>query len=182
MSSCVLGGSDDAIVWMEMSLQIGDRFVRITGNEYHHVIGLVRESSTKSIDSVGDSFQRLPIDHGHTFTVIRQQSSCPNVNTDGEEALVDDAIHLSDGVSDLLVGSEKGSEDHASILLPCLIGSHDSAIDKEFAIVFGVEVMGGHSSISHDGIFTETVLDVDSVVDNGKTGTSVVADSNGGGG
>ena len=182
MSSCVLGGSDDAIVWMEMSLQIGDRFVRITGNEYHHVIGLVRESSTKSIDSVGDSFQRLPIDHGHTFTVIRQQSSCPNVNTDGEEALVDDAIHLSDGVSDLLVGSEKGSEDHASILLPCLIGSHDSAIDEESAIVLIVHKAWSQSSIPHDGIFTETVLDVDSVVDNGKTGTSVVADSNGGGG
>ena len=95
---------------------------------------------------------------------------------------MNDAVHLSDGVSDLLVGSEKGSEDHASILLPCLVRCHDPAIDKEFAIVFGVEVMGGHSSISHDGIFTETVLDVDSVVDNGKTGTSVVADSNGGGG
>ena len=162
-----------------MPLQIGDCLVRITGNEHHHVLRLLRESSTKSIDSVGNSFQRLVIDHGHTLTVIRQQPSCPNVNADGEEALVDDAIHLSDGVSDLLVGSEKGSEDHASILLPCLIGSHDSAIDKEFAIVFGVEVMGGHSSISHDGIFTETVLDVDSVVDDGKAGTSVVTDSHG---
>ena len=164
---------------MEMSLQIGDRFVRITGNEHHHVLRLLRESSTKSIDSVGNSFQRFPVDHGHTLTVIRQQSSCPNVNTDGEEALVDDAIHLSDGVSDLLVGSEKGSENHASILLPCLVRRHDPAIDEEFAIVFGVEVMGGHSSISHDGIFTETVLDVDSVVDDGEAGTSVVTDSHG---
>ena len=101
------------------------------------------------------------------------------MNADGEEALVDDAIHLSDGVSDLLVGSEKGSEDHASILLPCLVGSHDPAIDKEFAIVFGVEVMGGHSSISHDGIFTETGLDVDSVVDEGEANTRVVTESHG---
>ena len=126
-----------------MSLQIGDCLVRITGNEHHHVLRLLRESSTKSIDSVGNSFQRFVIDHGHTLTVIRQQPSCPNVNADGEEALVDDAIHLSDGVSDLLVGSEKGSEDHASILLPCLVRSHDPAIDKEFAIVFGVEVNRG---------------------------------------
>ena len=167
---------------MEMSLQIGDRFVRITGNEYHHVIGLVRESSTKSIDSVGDSFQRLPIDHGHTFTVIRQQSSCPNVNTDGEEALVDDAIHLSDGVSDLLVGSEKGSEDHASILLPCLVGSHDSTLDEESAIVLVVDEVGSESNVLHDGILVETVLDIDSVIGDGEAGASVVADSHRGGG
>ena len=75
---------------------------------------------------MGNRFQRLPIDHGSAFTVIRQQSSCPNVNADGEEALVDDAVPLSDGVSHLLAGSEKSSEDHASILLPCLVGSHDS--------------------------------------------------------
>ena len=162
-----------------MSLQIGDCLVRITGNEHHHVLRILRESFSQSIDSMGNGFQRLVIDHGSAFTVIRQQPSCPNVNADGEETLMDDAVHLSDGVSYLLVGSEKGSEDHASILLPCFVGSHDPAIDKESAIVFGVEVMGGHSSISHDGIFTETVLDVDSVVDNGKTGTSVVADSNG---
>ena len=167
---------------MEMSLQIGDRLVRITRNEHHHVLGLLRESSTKSIDSVGNSFQRLVIDHGHTLTVIRQQPSCPNVNTDGEEALVDDAIHLSDGVSHLLVGSEKGSEDHASILLPCFVRSHDPAIDKESAIVFGVNEAWSQSSIPHDGIFTETVLDVDSVVDDGKAGTSVVTDSHGCGG
>ena len=179
MSSCILGGSDDAIVWMEMSLQIGDRLVRITRNEHHHVLRLLRESSTKSIDSNGDGFQRLVIDHGHTLTVIRQQPSCPNVNADGEEALMDDAVYLSDGVSHLLVGSEKGSENHASILLPCLVGSHDPAIDEEFAIVFVVYKARSKSSISHDGIFTETVLDVDSVVDDGKAGTSVVTDSHG---
>ena len=104
------------------------------------------------------------------------------MNADGEEALVDDAIHLSDSVLYLLVGSEKGSEDHASILLPCLVCRHDSALDEESAIVFVEYKARGKSSISHDGIFIETVLDVDSVVDNGKTGTSVVADSNGGGG
>ena len=167
---------------MEMSLQVDNRPVRIAGNEHHHVLGILCESFSQSIDSVGNSFQHFPVDHGHTFTVIRQQSSCPNVNTDGEEALMDDAVYLSDGVSHLLVGSEKGSENHASILLPCFVGSHDSALDEEFAIVFGVEVMGGHSSISHDGIFTETVLDVDSVVDDGKAGTSVVTDSHGSGG
>ena len=128
---------------MEMLLQIGDRPVRITGDEHHHVLGLVRESFAKSINSTGNGFQRLVIDHGSAFTVIRQQSSCPNVNADGEEALVDDAVHLSDGVSHLLVGSEKGSEDHASILLPCLVGSHDSALDEEPAIVLVVEVIGG---------------------------------------
>ena len=95
---------------------------------------------------------------------------------------MDDAIHLSDGVSDLLVGSEKGSEDHASILLPCLIGSHDSALDEESAIVLIVHKAWSQSSIPHDGIFTETVLDVDSVVDNGEANTSVVTDSHGGGG
>ena len=167
---------------MEMSLQIGDRFVRITGNEYHHVIGLVRESSTKSIDSVGNGFQRLVIHHGSAFTVIRQQSSCPNMNTDGEEALMDDAVHLSDGVPDLLVGSEKGSEDHASILLPCLVRCHDPVLDEEFAIVFVEYKARGKSSISHDGIFIETVFDVDGVVDDGKAGTSVVTDSHGSGG
>ena len=164
---------------MEMSLQIGDCLVRITGNEHHHVLRLLRESSTKSIDSNGDGFQRLVIDHGHTLTVIRQQPSCPNVNADGEEALMDDAVYLSDGVSHLLVGSEKGSENHASILLPCLVGSHDPAIDEEFAIVLVVDVMGGHSSISHDRILVEAVFDVDSVVDNGEAGTSVVTDSHG---
>ena len=128
---------------------------------------------------MGNGFQRLVIHHGSTFTVIRQQSSCPNVNADGEEALVDDAVPLSDGVSHLLAGSEKGSEDHASILLPCFVGSHDSALDEEFAIVFGVEVMGGHSSIPHDGILVETVLDVDSVVDDGEANTSVVTESHG---
>ena len=101
------------------------------------------------------------------------------MNADGEEALVDDAIHLPNGVSHLLAGSEKGSEDHASILLPCLVRCHDPALDEESAIVFGVEVMGGHSSISHDGIFTETVLDVDSVVDDGEANTSVVTESHG---
>ena len=164
---------------MEMLLQIGDRPVRITGDEHHHVLGLVRESFAKSINSTGNGFQRLVIDHGSAFTVIRQQSSCPNVNADGEEALVDDAIHLPNGVSHLLAGSEKGSEDHASILLPCLVCRHDSALDEESAIVFGVEVMGGHSSIPHDGILTETVLDVDSVICDGEAGASVVADSHG---
>ena len=164
---------------MEMLLQIGDRPVRITGDEHHHVLGLVRESSTKSIDSMGNGFQRIVIDHGSAFTVIRQQPSCANVNTDGEEALMDDAVYLSDGVSHLLVGSEKGSENHASILLPCFVRCHDPAIDKESAIVFGVNEAWSQSSIPHDGIFTETVLDVDSVVDNGKAGTSVVTDSHG---
>ena len=164
---------------MEMSLQVDNRPVRIAGNEHHHVLGILCESFSQSIDSVGNSFQHFPVDHGHTLTVIRQQSSCPNVNADGEEALVDDAIHLSDGVLYLLVGSEKGSEDHASILLPCLVRCHDPAIDKEFAIVFVVDVMRGHSSISHDGIFTETVLDVDSVVDDGEANTSVVTESHG---
>ena len=101
------------------------------------------------------------------------------MNTDGEEALVDDAVHLSDGVSHLLVGSEKGSENHASILLPCFVRCHDPAIDKESAIVFVVDVMGGHSSISHDRILVEAVFDVDSVVDNGEAGTSVVTESHG---
>ena len=162
-----------------MFLQIGDRLVRITGNEHHHVPGLLCKSLAKSIDSVGNSFQHFPVDHGHTLTVIRQQSSCPNVNADGEEALVDDAIHLSDSVLYLLVGSEKGSEDHASILLPCLVRCHDPAIDKEFAIVFGVNEAWSQSSIPHDGIFTETVLDVDSVVDDGEANTSVVTESHG---
>ena len=162
-----------------MSLQVGNGLVRITGNEHHHVLGILCESFSQSIDSIGDGFQRLPIDHGSAFTVIRQQSSCPNVNTDGEETLVNDAVHLSDGVSDLLVGSEKGSEDHASILLPCFVGSHDSALDEEYASVFGVEVMGGHSSISHDGILTETLLDIDGVIDDGEARASVVAESHG---
>ena len=165
-----------------MSLQVDNRPVRIAGNEHHHVLGVVCESFSQSIDSVGNSFQHFPVDHGHTLTVIRQQSSCPNVNADGEEALMDDAVHLSDSVLYLLVGSEKGSENHASILLPCFIRSHDPVLDEEFAIVFVEYKARGKSSISHDGIFIETVLDVDSVVDNGKTGTSVVADSNGGGG
>ena len=143
MSSCVLGGRDDPIVWMEVSLQIGDRPVRITRDEHDHVLGLVRESFSQSLDSIGNRFQRPPVDHGDGLAVIRQQSSCPNVNADGEEALVDDAVPLSDGVSHLLVGSEKGSEDHASILLPCLVGSHDSTLDEESAIVFVVEVMRG---------------------------------------
>ena len=164
---------------MEMPLQISDCLVRIARNEHHHVLWLICESFAKSIDSIWNSFQRPPIDHGSAFTVIRQQSSCPNVNTDGEEALVDDAVHLSDGVSHLLVGSEKGSENHASILLPCLVGSHDSALDEEFAIVLVVDVMGGHSSISHDRILVEAVFDVDSVVDNGEAGTSVVTESHG---
>ena len=167
---------------MEVSLQVGDRPVRITGNEHHHVLRLVRESSTKSIDSIGDGFQRLVIDHGSAFTVICQQSSCPNVNADGEEALVDDVIHLSDGISHLFVGSEKGSEDHASILLPCLVGSHDSALDEASAIVFVVDEAWSQSSISHDGVFTETVFDVDGVVDDGEARASVIADSHGGGG
>ena len=162
-----------------MSLQVGNRPVRVTGDKHHHVLGILCEPFSQSIDSIGNGFQRLVIDHGSAFTVIRQQSSCPNVNTDGEEALVDDAVHLSDGVSHLLVGSEKGSENHASILLPCLVGSHDPAIDKEFAIVLVVDVMGGHSSISHDRILVEAVFDVDSVVDNGEAGTSVVTESHG---
>ena len=128
---------------------------------------------------MGNRFQRFVIDHGSAFTIIRQQPPCPNVNADGEEALMDDAIHLSDGVSHLLVGSEKGSEDHASILLPCLVGSHDSTLDEESAIVFVVDEVGIESSIPHDGILVETVLDVDGVVDNGKARTSVVADSHG---
>ena len=126
-----------------MSLQIGDCLVRITGNEHHHVLRILRESSTKSIDSMGNGFQRLVIDHGSAFTVIRQQPSCPNVNADGEEALMDDAVYLSNGVSHLLVGSEKGSENHASILLPCFVRCHDPAIDKEYAIVFVVDVIRG---------------------------------------
>ena len=164
---------------MEVSLQVGNGLVRITGNEHHHILGLVRESFSQSFDAMGNRFQRLPIDHGSAFTVIRQQSSCPNVNADGEEALMDDAVHLSNGVSHLLVGSEKGSENHASILLPCFVRCHDPAIDKESAIVFVVYKARSKSSISHDGIFTETVLDVDSVVDDGKAGTSVVTDSHG---
>ena len=104
------------------------------------------------------------------------------MNADGEEALVDDAVHLSDGVSHLLAGSEKGSEDHASILLPCLVGSHDSALDEESAIVFVVHEAWSQSSISHDGVFTETVFDVDGVVDDGEARASVIADSHGGGG
>ena len=143
MSSCVLGGRDDPIVWMEVSLQIGDRPVRITRDEHDHVLGLVRESFSQSLDSIGNRFQRPPVDHGDGLAVIRQQSSCPNVNADGEEALVDDAVPLSDGVSHLLVGSEKGSENHASILLPCFVRCHDPAIDKESAIVFVVDVIRG---------------------------------------
>ena len=92
---------------------------------------------------------------------------------------MDDAVYLSDGVSHLLVGSEKGSENHASILLPCFVRSHDSTIDKEFAIVFVVNEAWSQSSIPHDGIFTETVLDVDSVVDDGEANTSVVTESHG---
>ena len=95
---------------------------------------------------------------------------------------MDDAVHLSDGVPDLLVGSEKGSENHASILLPCFIRSHDPVLDEEFAIVFVEYKARGKSSISHDGIFIETVFDVDGVVDDGKAGTSVVTDSHGSGG
>ena len=167
---------------MEMLLQIGDRPVRITGDEHHHVLGLVRESFAKSINSTGNGFQRLVIDHGSAFTVIRQQSSCPNVNADGEEALVDDAIHLPNGVSHLLAGSEKGSEDHASILLPCLVCRHDSALDEESAIVFVVHKVGSESNVLHDGILVETVLDIDSVIGDGEAGTSVVADSHRGGG
>ena len=164
---------------MEVSLQVGNGLVRITGNEHHHILGLVRESFSQSLDAMGNGFQLLVIHHGSAFTVIRQQSSCPNVNADGEEALVDDAIHLPNGVSHLLAGSEEGSEDHTSILLPCLVGSHDSALDEESAIVFGVEVMGGHSSIPHDGILTETVLDVDSVICDGEARASAVTDSHG---
>ena len=165
-----------------MPLQIGDRPVRITGDEHDHVFGLVRESFSQGIDSIRNGFQCLVIDHGHTLTVIRQQPSCPNVNTDGEDALVDDAVHISNGVSHLLVGSEKGSENHASILLPCLVGSHDSALDEESAIVFVVHEAWSQSSISHDRILAETVFDVDSIVDDGKAGTSVVTESHGGGG
>ena len=145
--SCVLSGCDDPIVWMEMPLQIGDRLVRVTGNEYHNVLGLVCESSAKSIDSMGNGFKCPVIDHGHAFTVICQQSSRPNVNADGEATLVDDAIHLPNGVSHLLVGSEKSSEDHASILLPCFVGSHDSALDEESAIVLVVHETWIQSSI-----------------------------------
>ena len=165
-----------------MPLQIGDRPVRITGDEHDHVFGLVRESFSQGIDSIRNGFQCLVIDHGHTLTVIRQQPSCPNVNTDGEDALVDDAVHISNGVSHLLVGSEKGSENHASILLPCLVGSHDSALDEESAIVFVVHKVGSESSVLHDGILVETVLDIDSVIGDGEAGTSVVADSHRGGG
>ena len=165
-----------------MPLQIGDRPVRITGDEHDHVFGLVRESFSQGIDSIRNGFQCLVIDHGHTLTVIRQQPSCPNVNADGEDALVDDAVHISNGVSHLLVGSEKGSENHASILLPCLVGSHDSALDEASAIVFVVDEAWSQSSISHDRILVETVFDVDSIVDDGKAGTSVIADSHGSGG
>ena len=164
---------------MEVSLQVGDRPVRITGNEHHHVLGIVLETSAKSIDSIGNGFQRFPIDHGDGLTIIRQQPSCPNVNADGEEALVDDAVPLPNGVSHLLVGSEEGSEDHASILLPCLVGSHDSALDEESAIVFVVHKVGSESNVLHDGILVETVLDIDSVIGDGEAGTSVVADSHG---
>ena len=143
MSSCKLSGSDDPIVWMEMPLQIDDCLVRIARNEHYHILGILRESSSKSIDSTGNGFQRLVIDHGYALTVIRQQSSCPNVNADGEETLMDDTFHLSNDISDFLIGSENGSEDHASILLPCLVGSHDSALDEESAIVFIVDVMRG---------------------------------------
>lgn len=68
---------------------------------------------------------------------------------------------------------------HASILLPCLVRCHDSTLDEESAIVFVVDEVGIESSIPHDGILVETVLDVDGVVDNGKARTSVVADSHG---
>ena len=167
---------------MEVSLQVGNGLVRITGNEHHHILGLVRESFSQSLDAMGNGFQRLVIHHGSAFTVIRQQSSCPNVNADGEEALVDDAIHLPNGVSHLLAGSEKGSEDHASILLPCLVGSHDSTLDEESAIVLVVDEVGSESNVLHDGILVETVLDIDSVIGDGEAGTSVVADSHRGGG
>ena len=162
-----------------MSLQVDNRLVRIAGNEHHHVPGLLCKSLAKSIDSVGNSFQHFPVDHGHTLTVIRQQSSCPNVNADGEEALVDDAVPLSDGVSHLLAGSEKSSEDHASILLPCFVGSHDSALDEESAIVFVVDEVGIESRIPHDGILVETVLDVDSVIGDGEAGASALTASHG---
>ena len=135
---------------MEVSLQVDNRLVRITGNEHHHILGLVRESFSQSLDAMGNGFQRLVIHHGSAFTVIRQQPSCPNVDADGEEALMDDAVYLSNGVSHFLVGSEKGSEDHASILLPCLVGSHDSALDEESAIVFVIDEVGIESSIPHD--------------------------------
>ena len=162
-----------------MSLQIGDCLVRITGNEHHHILGLVRESFSQSLDAMGNGFQLLVIHHGSAFTVIRQQPSCPNVNADGEAALVDDAVHLSNTVSHFLVGSEKGSEDHASILLPCLVCRHDSALDEESAIVFVVDEVGIESSIPHDGILVETFLDVDGVIDDGKARASIVADSHG---
>ena len=162
-----------------MSLQVDNRPVRIAGNEHHHVLGVVCESFSQSIDSVGNSFQHFPVDHGHTLTIIRQQPSCPNVNADGEEALVDDAVPLSDGVSHLLAGSEKSSEDHASILLPCLVGSHDSALDEESAIVFVVDEVGIESRIPHDGILVETVLDVDSVIGDGEAGASALTASHG---
>ena len=164
---------------MEMSLQVDNRPVRIAGNEHHHVLGVVCESFSQSIDSVGNSFQHFPVDHGHTLTIIRQQPSCPNVNADGEAALVDDAIHLSDGISHLFVGSKKGSEDHASILLPCLVGSHDSALDEESAIVFVVHKVGSESNVLHDGILVETVLDVDSVIGDGEAGASALTASHG---
>ena len=179
MPPCVLGGRDDPIFWMEVSLQIGDRPVRITRDEHDHVLGLVRESFSQSLDSIGNRFQRPPVDHGDGLAVIRQQSSCPNVNADGEEALVDDAVPLSDGVSHLLAGSEKSSEDHASILLPCLVGSHDSALDEESAIVFVVDEVGIESRIPHDGILVETVLDVDSVIGDGEAGASALTASHG---
>ena len=179
MPPCVLGGRDDPIVWMEVSLQIGDRPVRITRDEHDHVLGLVRESFSQSLDAIGNRFQRPPVDHGDGLAVIRQQSSCPNVNADGEEALVDDAVPLSDGVSHLLAGSEKSSEDHASILLPCFVGSHDSALDEESAIVFVVDEVGIESSIPHDGILVETVLDVDSVIGDGEAGASALTASHG---
>ena len=148
-------------------------------SEHDHILGLVRESFSQSLDAMGNGFQLLVIHHGSAFTVIRQQSSCPNVNTDGEEALMDDAVYLSDGVSHLLVGSEKGSENHASILLPCFVRCHDPAIDKESAIVFGVNEAWSQSSIPHDGILTETVLDVDSVICDGEARASAVTDSHG---
>ena len=165
-----------------MPLQVGNRPVRVTGDKHHHVLGILCEPFSQSIDSIGNGFQRLVIDHRSAFTIIRQQSSGPNVNSDGEAALVDDAVHLSNTVSHLLTGSEKGSEDHASILLPCLVGSHDSALDEESAIVFVVHEAWSQSSISHDGVFTETVFDVDGVVDDGEACASVIADSHGGGG
>ena len=88
---------------------------------------------------------------------------------------MDDAVHLSDGVSNIYAGSEKGSEDHASILLPCFVGSHDSALDEESAIVLVVHKARSQSSISHDGIFIETAFDVDGVINDGEARASVVA-------